>query len=193
MSIHDRQRWDERHRTASRLKPRASVLALEAAAGRDSLALDLACGQGRHSMVLASAGYRVVTMDVSMQALRHLRREAKGAAPRSLLPVQADADAWPFSAPAFDLVVQVDFLDRSLFGSIRDSLRIGGLLLIDTFLDQGRRNAEGPSNPDFLVTPGELPLAFAGFDVLRHEESRGETARALFLARKRVDIPQLVL
>lgn len=192
MSIHDRQRWDEKHRAAAALTARASVLALPAATPRDALALDLACGQGRHCVALARAGYRVVAMDVSMQALRHLPAAAVqgGGEP---MPVQADADAWPFAVNSFDLVVQVDFLDRRLFEAIRSSLRDGGLLLIDTFLDQGCRNADGPSNPDFLLVPGELPRTFADFDVLRDEETRGETARALLLARKRVDIPQVVL
>jgi len=194
MSIHDRQRWDEKHRDAAALKPRASVLSLPGAATTDALALDLACGQGRHSLELIRAGYRVAAMDVSMPALRHLRSAASGRnVGERVMPVQADADAWPFADNAFDLVVQVDFLDRRLFRPIRDSLRDGGILLIDTFLDQGRRNADGPSNADFLLVPGELPRAFADFEVLRNEETRGETARALFLARKRVDIPQVVL
>jgi SAM-dependent methyltransferase len=108
-----------------------------------------------------------------------------GAEEDNLLPVQADADAWPFAASAFDLVVQVDFLDRSLFAPLRDSLCRGGLLLIDTFLDQGRRNLEGPSRPDFLLAAGELPRAFADFELLRYDERRGDSARATLLARKR--------
>src|SRR5688572_13214683 len=120
MSIHDRQRWDEKHRAASSLTPRASVLALPAAATHDAVALDLACGQGRHSVALAAAGYRVVAMDVSMQALGHVPAAA-GHGDECVMPVQADADAWPFAAGAFDLIVQVDFLDRRLFQPIRDS------------------------------------------------------------------------
>ena len=185
MSIEDRQRWDERHRDATSLKPRESVLALPRAPNAGALALDLACGQGRHSLALARAGYRVVAMDVSMKALHHLRSTATGAGDGGLLPVQADADAWPFVPAVFDLVVQVDYLDRRLFAPLRDSLRRGGLLLIDTFLDQGRCNVDGPSRTEFLLAAGELPRAFASFDLLRYEERRGETARALLLARKR--------
>lgn len=181
MSIEDRTRWDQRHLRASPLRPRESVLALPRAASPDSLALDLACGQGRHALALERAGYRVVAMDASREAL--LRTREAGPEARVHL-LQADADAWPFAPACFDLVVQVDFLDRSLFPAMRDSLRPGGLLLLDTFLDQGRPNAEGPSRPDFLLSPGELPRAFSELEVLRYEEVRGDSARACLLAKK---------
>ena len=184
MSNHDRQHWDERHRDAAGLNARASVLALPKAADAAALALDIACGQGRHTLALMRAGYGVVAMDVSMRALHHLRAAAADVGGGNLLAVHADVDAWPFAAGAFDLVVQIDFLDRRLFAPIRASLRQDGLLLIDTFLDQGRRNLEGPSRPDFLLSAGELPRAFPDFDLVRYEERRGDTARAMLLARK---------
>jgi SAM-dependent methyltransferase len=183
MSIQDRTRWEERHRQAARLSPRDSVLTLPRALHGNGLALDLACGQGRHSHALRRAGYAVVAMDVSLRALRRVRAATAG--DHDLLAVQGDVDAWPFAAAAFDLIVQVDFLDRALFPLFRASLRSGGLLLIDTFLDQGHPNAEGPRRPAFLLGSGELSHAFGDFELLRDEEASGESARAVFLARKR--------
>lgn len=183
MSIQDRERWDRRHAVASALTPRASVLALPVASRPDALALDLACGQGRHAAVLADKGYRVVAMDVSIVALRHARARVESATER-FCAVQADAEAWPFAPSCLDLVVQVDFLERALLASIVESLAPGGLLLIDTFLDQGRPNEEGPSNAAFLLQPGELPRALPALRVVRYHETRGATARATLLARK---------
>jgi tellurite methyltransferase len=173
MSIEDRTRWEEKHRRASSLSARGSVLALPRPIHGGALALDLACGQGRHAAALLRAGYEVVAMDVA-------RAAARGA-----ILVQADADAWPFAKESFDLIVQVDFLERRLFPVLASSLKSGGLLLVDTFLDQGRPNAEGPSNPDFLLRRAELKAAFPAFDVERYEETTGQTARASMLARKR--------
>lgn len=187
MSIEDRNRWDEKHRRAHALNPRASVLALPRASSPQALALDLGCGQGRHALVLLEAGYRVVAMDASRQALQRTIEAcaaAGGEHRHSLLPVQADADAWPFANGSFDVIVQVDFLDRALFPALSGSLRPGGLLLIDTFLDQGRPNAEGPSRSAFLLRPGELPAAFAHLHIVRYEETRGDTARGVLLASR---------
>jgi tellurite methyltransferase len=179
MSIEDRTRWEEKHRRASSLRPRASVLALPRAARAGMLALDVACGQGRHSAALREKGYDVIAMDVARTGLGHALRTAPGS-----MPVQADTDAWPFAPESFDVVVQVDFLERRLFPVLACSLRRGGLLLVDTFLDQGRPNAEGPSNPAFVLRRGELREAFRGLHVDRCEETEGETARASLLARK---------
>jgi SAM-dependent methyltransferase len=162
------------------LSARDSVLALPPPTRAGALALDLACGQGRHAAALVRAGYDVVALDVARAGLLHAR-----AAVRGVMLVQADADAWPFAKESFDLIVQVDFLERRLFPVLADSLKSGALLLIDTFLDQGRPNAEGPSNPQFLLRRAELKAAFPAFDVERYEETTGPTARASMLARKR--------
>ncbi|MFN2426912.1 MAG: class I SAM-dependent methyltransferase [Candidatus Binatia bacterium] len=185
MSIEDRNRWDQRHRNPATLKARPSVLALPRVPRTPAVALDLACGQGRHSRALLQAGYQVVAMDVSMRGLRHLHSTTHEKCSTEILLVQADADAWPLAAGVFDLVVQVDFLERALFATLRASLRSGGLLLIDTFMEQGRPNAEGPTRRDFLLEAGELPRAFAEFELLQYDERRGDTARATMLARKR--------
>lgn len=183
MSIEDRQRWDLRHTAPVALTPRASVLALpEAAPG--AVALDVACGQGRHAAVLLDKGYRVVACDVSRVALGHAKQRAGDTSRARFLAVQADADAWPFASSCFDLVVQVDFLDRALLGTLAASLRPGGLLLIDTFLDLGRPNAEGPRSPAFLLRPGELPRSLPSLQVVRDDEEHGETGRATLLARR---------
>lgn len=158
---------------------------LDLAAAPSSVALDLACGQGRHSVALAQKGFVVVAMDIARSALDHVRDCAAAGYGDAILPVQGDTDAWPFAAAVFDLIVQVDFLDRALYPRLREALRDGGMLLIDTFLDQGRPNAEGPTRSEFLLTRGELPLVFDDFEILRYEEEAGPTARAVFLARKR--------
>lgn len=182
MSVDDRQRWDERHAERATLAPRETVLSLPPAPSTGALALDVASGQGRHAIAMREAGYRVVAMDVSGLALRH----ARGTAPQDadLLLVQADVEHWTLRPASFDLVVQVDFLERRIFAHLRAALRPGGLLLIDTFLDLGRPNREGPSRPEFLLRPGELVAAFPGLEVLRCSETAGDTARSMLLARR---------
>lgn len=184
MSIEDREHWEVRHQTASTLTPLSSVASLPPAGAPGKLALDLACGQGRHSAVLALAGYLVVALDVSRHALRHLRAHLPPVSVPRVFAVQSDTDAWPFAPSCFDLIVQADFLDRRLFPTLAASLRPGGLLLIDTFLDQGRKNAHGPSRAEFLLAPGELRCAFTDLEAVQYTELRGDTARATFLARK---------
>ncbi|HYC57629.1 MAG TPA: class I SAM-dependent methyltransferase [Candidatus Binatia bacterium] len=184
MSLQDRLRWEARHQQARLLAPRRSLSLIPKPAQAAAPALDVACGQGRHSLALAARGYRVVSVDVSRHALMHLRSSSIGGAP-AIVAVQADLDHWPFRAAAFDVVVQIDFLDRRLLPALAASLRPSGTLLIDTFLLAGHRNEDGPNNADFMLLPGELPLVYRDLDILHYAEEDAATARATLLARRR--------
>lgn len=152
--------------------------------GRGALALDVACGQGRHTMALLEAGYRVVAADIARTALEWLDRRLPEAA-RAFL-VEADLDTWPFADEAFDLIVMFDFLDRTLLRHIRSSVKPGGLLLIDTFLHDPSSDTSrsGPSNPDYLLRAGELDRLFANWTVLERKTFRCEGMRDAILARR---------
>ena len=183
MSQQDRERWEPRHRQRSSAPPRPSLSLLPSAVRGGAVALDLACGQGRHALALQRMGYAVLALDVAFPALVHLLESGEHQG-NPLLAVQADVDEWPLAQAAFDAIVQVDFLDRRLFPVLEASLRTGGCLLVDTFLDVGGSNASGPANPAFRLQPDELPHAFPGLEVLHYEEQHGPTNRAVMLARR---------
>jgi len=180
MSETDRERWERRHREPHAVPPSPKLAWLPPCPG---LALDLACGQGRNSVALRAAGYRVVAADVSFQALAWTRSRS-GGADTGLHPVQMDVDHWCFADQAFDVIVQCDFLDRDLLSRLPAALRPSGLLLVDTFMRAPHPNAAGPSNPDYLLEPGELERRFARFEILRSERTEGPTWRAAMLVRK---------
>jgi ubiquinone/menaquinone biosynthesis C-methylase UbiE len=100
--------------------------------------LDAACGYGRHSQVLARAGYRVVGLDRSSVLLAEARRRFEGTTwPRW---VQGDYRELPFDAESFDAVINL-FTSFGFFGSeddmrvlkeFRRVLRPGGALVLET-------------------------------------------------------------
>lgn len=127
--------------------------------------LDVASGSGRHARVFIERNLPVVAVD----------REAR------IIPgarfVQADLEngnAWPFADQRFGAIVVTNYLHRPLFGAIEDSLDEGGVLIYETFMIGNERFGR-PSNPDFLLRPGELREAFASLRLLAFEE--GEVAR----------------
>lgn len=65
------------------------------------------------------------------------------------------AEAWPFPPNRFAAIVVTNYLHRPLFPRILDSLAPNGVLLYETFA-QGNEQFGKPSNPDFLLMPGEL-------------------------------------
>lgn len=111
--------------------------------------LDLACGTGRHARVFAAQGHRVIAVDRDPDAL-----SAVGAGIETL---RADVEnaAWPLQGRSFSGIVVTNYLHRPLFPVLLSSLAPGGVLIYETFAC-GNEQFGRPSNPDFLLLPGEL-------------------------------------
>jgi SAM-dependent methyltransferase len=120
--------------------PAEDALAAARLAGVDPPAdlLDAPCGYGRHSIVLAEAGYRVTGADRSPVLLGEARRRfGEGEWPRW---VQADHRELPFADASFDCVLNLfsslgyrgEEGDRATLAEFRRVLRPGGALLIET-------------------------------------------------------------
>jgi SAM-dependent methyltransferase len=154
------------------------------AALRRGRALDLACGAGRHALLLARHGFQVDAVDRDPGALAVLAAAARteGLAVR---PLAADLETFPLPEAVWDLVLDVRYLQRSLAPAIAAALRPGGLLVFETFTVEQARLGR-PRNPDFLLRPGELSRMFPGLKTLAFEEEvrDGREAVAALLARK---------
>jgi SAM-dependent methyltransferase len=120
-------------------------------------ALDLACGHGRHARLLASRGATVTAVDRDLTALGGLA----GVDGVTTLAADVEAGPWPFEPGQFDVVVVTNYLHRGLFPAIVASLSIGGVFIYETFMSGNERFGR-PSNPDFLLRPGELLDIAAG-------------------------------
>jgi SAM-dependent methyltransferase len=116
-------------------------------------ALDLACGLGGNARLMAQCGLTVDAWDISDVALTHLNNWA--AVHR--LPIHctiSDFDQMLFPYQQYDVITLSRYLNRSLWPQIAQALKPGGKVFVQTFL--GPMQANGPQNPDFYLTPGEL-------------------------------------
>jgi SAM-dependent methyltransferase len=131
--------------------------------------LDLACGNGRHALFLQTGGWRVTAVDRDAGALAGLRGHV------GMEVVEADLEAgdWPLGARRFDGIVVTNYLHRPLFSRLVKALDEGGVLIYETFM-QGNERFGRPSNPDFLLRPGELLEAFGSMQIVAFEQ--GEVA-----------------
>jgi SAM-dependent methyltransferase len=150
----ERNAWDARHRTnAAPGAPESSVTEMLELLPR-GLALDIAAGSGRHSLLLARAGFKVVAIDYAEAGLRALQTIAR-AESLPIWPLAADLSTFPLPRNRFDAILNVNFLDRALVPRLIGALRPGGALLFDTFLiDQAATGH--PRNPDFMLKHYEL-------------------------------------
>jgi SAM-dependent methyltransferase len=140
-------------------------------------ALDLACGGGRHARLLASLGHPVVALDRDAQALARVEAGAAGQGIATFeYDLEASGAAWPFADRRFAGIVVTNYLHRPLLEQLARALAPGGVLVYETFA-QGNEVFGKPSNPAFLLAPGELlELARqAGLRVIAYED--GVTAQ----------------
>ena len=127
--------------------------------------LDLACGEGRHSLAAAAAGATVVGVDNDESCLERAREHArvKGLA---IDWRRVDLEgSWP-DFGSFDAVLVFNYLDRERLPQIRGLVVAGGLLMIETFLAAQRDLGWGPASEEHLLRPGEIARLVSPFRVL---------------------------
>lgn len=121
----------------------------------DARVLDLACGEGRHSLAAAALGARVVGVDRDPAKLATAR--ARAAAARLAIEWrQFDLEGpWP-ELGTFDAVLVFNYLDRASMPRILGLVAPGGRLIMETFLEAQREAGWGPTSERHLLRNGEL-------------------------------------
>jgi SAM-dependent methyltransferase len=143
-------------------------------------ALDVACGGGRHARYLAGLGLAVEAVDRDAEALLGLAGEPR------IVVRHADLEGgpWPYSGAVFDAVLVTNYLYRPILPALTALLAPGGVLLYETFA-RGNESYGRPSNPDFLLAPGELlELAEgAGLRVVAYEDGYVDSPKPAVVQR----------
>lgn len=127
--------------------------------------LDLACGKGRHARFFANRGAVVDAVDRDAEAAADLANAGNV----QFLQADLEGGPWPYPGRSFDAIVVTHYLHRPLFPTLIESLTPTGVLLYETFA-QGNARFGKPSNPDFLLAPGELLARCASLHVLAYED-----------------------
>ncbi len=119
--------------------------------------LDVACGNGRHARYFAGRGHPVEAVDRNDGNLASL----SGVPGLSVRSADLEGGPWPYAGRRFAGIVVVHYLHRPLFPLLLEALAPGGILIYETFAVGNERYGR-PSNPAFLLRPGELLEAVRG-------------------------------
>ena len=193
--------WDARHREAAQNPPAeaAGIVSEWLPLLPRGPALDLACGTGRHALLLAALGIAVTAVDWSGTALDILENRARRAklpvsradaasmaesGSRGIRLIQANLEELNFSDHSFSLILCFHYLQRSLFPQIVRALRPGGLLLFETYTRAQLNYSGSPRNPAHLLEIGELRTAFPGLHALFYRELNAGQGIASMVAQR---------
>lgn len=134
--------------------------------------LDVASGSGRHAVLFAERGLEVVAVDHEPQLIPRVQF------------VQADLEGgpWPFAGQRFAAIVVTNYLHRPLFPALEAALAEDGMLIYETFM-AGNEKFGRPSNPAFLLEPGELLRAFGGLAPIAFEQGCVERPKPAMIQR----------
>jgi SAM-dependent methyltransferase len=143
-----------------------------------SSVLDLAAGSGRHARLFLQRGHPVVAVDRETVALADLASRAE-----IVTADLEDGSPWPFGDRRFGGIVVTNYLHRPLFAAVLAALAPGGVLIYETFAAGNERFGK-PSNPKFLLQPGELlELVRGRLRVLAYEDLEVSEPRPAMVQR----------
>ena len=172
MSEADRTKWNDRYRRGTtRLSLSEPAEFLVSLAGRlpdNGRSLDVGGGTGRNAIWLAQQGLDVTLADISAVGLQ-LAAEFAVAANVEIRCLEIDFQSDPFPTGPWDVIVDLNYLERPLFPAMLASLSAGGTFI---FTQPTVTNLERNERPprDFLLTPGELPALVTGLTIESYEE-----------------------
>jgi len=181
----DKARWDRKYRTDAYIFGKAPIPFLEE--HLDLLpkgkALDLAMGEGRNGVYLATQGFEVTGLDISKEGLR----KAQALAAQNGVAIEThvvDLEEYQLPTEAYDVIVCTYFLQRDLFPQIVQALKFGGMAVVETYtVDHLKYRSRFPRQ--FLLETNELLHVFEGLKVVRYQViDDGKTAFASIIVQK---------
>jgi SAM-dependent methyltransferase len=163
----ERTRWNDAYRRGVAFTKKPNRLLERSVRGvKPGRALDLAMGQGRNALYLASRGWNVTGVDLSDEGIRQARDAAKKLGV-SLDAVLADIDEYDFGTDRWDLVTMVYAgSSKQWMERIKPSLRRGGLFVFEFFYKAEDEDTETWRGTDAAT----LASAFAGWEILEQTE-----------------------
>ncbi len=162
----DKERWDEKYGTETYIFGKQPVPFLKQnihllPQGR---ALDLAMGEGRNGVYLATQGFQVVGLDISEKGLAKAHQLAK----QNGVTIETrvvDLESHQLEKNAYDVILLMYYMQRDLWPQIKEALKPGGMAVIETYNIDHLKHMK--FNPKWLLQTNELVKAFGDMKIIR--------------------------
>lgn len=162
--IEDKARWNERHVTRPMSDNANKTLIKYIEHANVGQALDVACGTGRNTHFLCEKGFDVDAVDLSDYALSKIKNHS------NISKIETDLDAYNITPNKYDVIVDINYLNRRLASQMKDALKKDGLIIFETFIVAHGEFKMPTTNLDYLLRKNELLHMFIGLEVIYYEE-----------------------
>lgn len=129
-------------------------------------ALDLAMGEGRNGVYMATQGFDVLGLDISPVGLNKAHQLAEHHKVKIETRV-VDLENYQLKKNAYDVIICTYYMQRDLFDQMKESLKPGGMALVETYNIDYLRYAR--FSRKYLLENNELLKIFKDFKIIRYQ------------------------
>ncbi|HJL72491.1 MAG TPA: class I SAM-dependent methyltransferase [Nitrospinaceae bacterium] len=129
-------------------------------------ALDLAMGEGRNGIYMATQGFDVLGLDISPVGLNKAHQLAEHHKVKIETRV-VDLENYQLEKNAYDVIICTYYMQRNLFDQMKESLKPGGMALVETYNIDYLRYAR--FSRKYLLENNELLKIFKDFKIIRYQ------------------------
>lgn len=183
--IEDKERWNRRHVEKPMRHEVSPILKKYIDKAHIGRAIDIACGTGRNTHYLDELGFLIDAVDLSDYALSQVKETP------NITKIEVDLDEYDLLENTYDFILNCNYLNRRLMAQMKDALKIGGLIIFETFIVAHDKPEQGSMNPAYLLNTNELLDVFGDLEVIYYEEHndinlRGEKNKIASLVARKV-------
>ncbi len=182
----DKSRWNSKYETDIYLfgeKPIAFLVNNVHLLPRGK-ALDLAMGEGRNGVYLATQGFEVLGLDISEKGLEKAHTLAKKHNTTIKTEV-VDLESYTLEPNSYDVILCTYYMQKDLFRQFQSALKPGGMIVVETYNIDYLKYAR--FSRKWALNTNELLDIFKGLRVIRYQDyDDGKEAYSSIIAQKPV-------
>ena len=180
----DKDRWNSKYETGVYLfgeKP-IPFLVDNVHLLRKGKVLDIAMGEGRNGVYLATQGFEVLGLDISEKGLEKAHNLAK----KNKVTIETkvvDLESFTLEPNSYDVILCTYYMQKDLFKQFQSALKPGGMIVVETYNVDYLKYVQ--FSRKWALDTNEMLDIFKGLRVIRYQDyDDGKEAYSSIIAQK---------
>ena len=144
--------------------------------------LDIAMGEGRNGVYLATQGFEVLGLDISEKGLAKAHNLAK----KNNVTIETkvvDLESFTLEPNSYDVILCTYYMQKDLFKQFQSALKPGGMIVVETYNVDYLKYAQ--FSRKWALDTNEMLDIFKGLRVIRYQDyDDGKEAYSSIIAQK---------